>query len=934
MAIQKAAERARRDGAHFGVKVGIHVGHFLVGEAAGAAQIDLDAKREAWLMLETLLAGGEPDSILVSEAAVHFLERRFDVAPGGVLAGASGLAYRLAGRERSGLGLGRPRARFVGRRHDLELLQSRLASAMTGHGQIVGIVGDAGIGKSRLMFEFRQILRQQPITYREGRCLSYGANVPYLPVLEFLRQNFGITEVHGPGAISEKVRSGLAGVGLDAEEWTPYLLQLFGVKEGTERIATLSPEAIKSRTLEAIRQLISKASRQRPVVLALEDLHWIDKPSEECVAGMVEALAGTPTLFLATYRPGYRPGWMDKSYATQIALQPLSDEDSMSVVRSALGSEPVSDPLARLILDKAEGNPFFLEELCRAVEEQSDLGAIPAVPDTIQDVLVARVHRLPVGARSLLQAASVLGREVSVRLLGAIWDGAEPIDATLAVLTSLEFLYPRGGDGESIYVFKHALTQEVAYETLMPARRQEMHAAAGLALERFYEGRLQEVYDRLAHHYARTGEEAKAVEYLARFADKSARAYAHGEAVKALTEALSHVERLPAEVRDRKEIELVLRFPPSLMPLGRLNEIFSLLLGERDRLERLQDPTLAALYHYLLGRAYMLGRRDVAVDHARRALAEAERCADTAAMGRAYGLLAVAGALSGQAARGIEDGRRAVALLEKTPDQSSLCYAYWALGLCCSQTGAFEDAMAAETRARQIAEAIGDQPQEASVAWVMGITLAAMGNWEEGIVECHRAVEKARDALNRAITTGFLGFAYLEKGDAGPAIVALQQSIPLLHEFGIRALEGWFTAFLAEAHRLEGRVERAEALALEALQIAAEADFRVAMGWAEQSLGRIASARGDLETAATRLANALAIFTDIHSRYESARTRIDLATVEWARDHPEAAVRHLDVAHGLFTALGAPRYRERVEHLAAGWGVPLGGHGSTDVWRN
>jgi DNA-binding NtrC family response regulator/tetratricopeptide (TPR) repeat protein len=933
MAVQKSAERSRRQGVDLGVTVGIHVGQFLVGESGGGVQIDLDGKREAWDLLEALVAGREPDSIVVSAAAAPFLDRRFDLTPAGPMAGAAGPAYRLTGRERSGLGLGRPRASFVGRRQDIELLQSRLASVMTGHGQIVGVVGDAGIGKSRLIFEFRQSLRHQPIAYLEGHCLSYGASVPYLPVLEILRQSLGITEGHAPGVGAEKVRAGLAAVGMEPDEWAPYLLLLLGIKEGTERLATLSPEAIKSRTLEAMRQLGLKASRQRPVVFVLEDLHWIDKTSEECVAAMVESLAGTPTLFLATYRPGYRPGWMDKSYATQIALQPLSEDDSMAVVRSVLPSQPVPDPLARMILEKAEGNPFFLEELSRAVREQGDLGAIPAVPDTIHDVLAARIQRLPADARNMLQTASVLGREVSAGLLRAVSDGAEAVDAALADLTSLEFLHPWSEAGESVYVFKHALTQEVAYESLMPDRRQAIHVAAGRALERFYEGRLQEVYDRLAHHYARTGETAKAVEYLARFADKSARGYAHDEAVKALTEALSHVERLPADIQDRKRIELILRLPRSLTPLGRLSELFSLLLGERDRVERLQDPALAAHYHYVLGRAYMLGPRDLAMEHARRALAEAERCGDPAAMGRAYGVLAVTGALSGEVARGIEDGRRAVTLLEKTEDLTSLCYAYWALGQCCARIGAFEDAMAAAVRARSIAEAIGDQPQQASATWVIGIVHAAMGNGEEGIAACQGAVQMTRDALNRAIATGWLGYAYLEKGDAARAIASLEQSIPFLHEFGVRALEGWFTAFLADAHRLEGNLERAEAVSLEALHMATEADSRVAVGWAQLALGRIAHARSDLETAATRLTAALAIFTDIQSRYECARTHLDLATVAQARGDGEAAGRHLNEAHGLFTALGAPQRRERVEQLAADWRMPLGSHGADPARR-
>jgi tetratricopeptide (TPR) repeat protein len=666
--------------------------------------------------------------------------------------------------------------------------------------------------------------------------------------------------------------------------------------------------------------MMLNASQQRPIVFVVEDLHWIDRASEELFSSLVDNVPGAPILFLSTYRPGYRPPWLERSYATQMALTSLSVEDGLTVIRSLLQST-IPNALASVILDKADGNPFFLEELCRAVEEQSDLDGISSVPDTIQEVLLARIQRLPAVARALLQTASVLGRDVSARLLGAIWTGPEPVGATLALLTSLEFLYPRSGGDEPVYVFKHALTQEVAYGTLEPTERRAMHAAAGHALEHLYQGRLREVYDRLAHHYSRTDETAKAVEYLMRFAEKSARGYAHEEAVKALDEARNLVERLPAEARDRKTLELAIRLPASLLPLGRLREIYSVLLEQRERLERLNDPGLAAQYHFLLSRAYILGRHDLAGEHARRAIIEAQRCGDTATMGEAYGVLALAGALSGQAAEGIEHGRRAVAFLEKTDEQSSLCYAYWALGLCCSLTGAFADAIAAESRALEIAETIGDQPLEASAAWAMGIIHAAMGEHEEGVAQCQRAVEKARDTLNRAITTGFLGFAYLQKGDPTRAIAALEASIPYLHQFGLRAFEGWFTALLAEAHRLEGRFDQAEPLGAQALQIATESKFGVAIGWAHQALGRVAHARGDYETATKRLTEALAVYTTIHARSECARTHLDLAAVCRAQGDREAASRHLGEAYALFKALGVPRYRERVEHVAADWGM-------------
>src|SRR5215831_17724947 len=461
MAIQKAAERNRRDAADVGITVAIHVGQFLVGESGAAAQIDLDAKREASAVLEALLATADTDSIVVSESAATFLERRFDLTSLGIRPELAAPVYRLAGRERSPVGPSGSRARFVGRRQDLDLLQSRLDSVTRGHGQIVGIVGEAGIGKSRLIFEFRQSVRQQPVTYLEGRCLSYASSVPFLPVLEILRQNFGIAEAHGPESIVEKVNAGLAAVGLEPEEWSAYLLQLLGVKEGTER------------------------------------------------------LAGSPVLFLATYRPGYRPSWMDKSYATQIALQPLSEEDSMTVVRSVLRTETVPDPLARVILDKADGNPFFLEEFSRAVRDEGDLPSALVVPDTIQDVLLARIHRLADGPKQTLQTAALFGREASLPLLRALWVGSDDrLEEHLQDLITMEFLFEQREGAEPVYSFKHALAQEVAYATLSASQRQTLHLAAGRALETMYADRIPDALERLAYHYSKTDEAEKAIEYL------------------------------------------------------------------------------------------------------------------------------------------------------------------------------------------------------------------------------------------------------------------------------------------------------------------------------------------------------------------------------------------------------------------------------------
>ena len=927
LAIRKAAERAPGpEGERLTVKVAIHVGQFLVGRASGTPQIDLEAKHEAWAMLDRLISAATADTIVVCEAAVPFLDRRFDLALMGAGGGEGRYVYRLGGRERPGLGYGRRMARFVGRRLDIDVLHSRLASAVRGHGQVIGIVGEAGIGKSRLLFEFRQSLAGEQATYLIGRCVSYGSAIPYLPVLDILRRNFRLAGSDPPEAIVDKVRAGLRGVGMDPENAAPYILHLLGVTAGTDRLDALSAEAVKTGTLETLREMILRGSRQRPIIFAVEDLHWIDKTSEEYVASLVESLHFAPILLLATYRPGYRPPWIDKSYATQVALQPLSPEDSLTVVRSILEPPPLPDDLARAILDKAEGNPFFLEELSRAVGEERGARTELTVPDTVQEVLLARIDRLPEGCRRVLVTASVLGREVSRGLLGRIWDGPGDLEAPLAELTRLEFLYPSSRADEPVYAFTHSLTQEVAYGSLEPERRQALHAAAGQALEAVYADRLEGAYGRLAYHYSNTGDAAKAVEYLSRFADSAARGYAHEEAVRALAEATSNAERLPAEARDRRMLDLVLRQAFSLFALGRFQKIADLLLCHQDRLERVEDPRLTGHYYFVLGHTCsFLGAHERAAASAQRAIEEARRCGDTPTMGKACCVLALEGALTGQAVQGLEHGRQAVALLERTDERWWLAQAHWLIGLNHLQIGEFESTLGAEARAQSLAEALGDPRLQSSVAWVTGAAHAAMGERDKGIAACRRSLECAPDPLHRAIAMGWLGVAYVLSEDPGQAIPLLEPAAQQIAEFGFRQFQAWFTIFLAEAYRASQRPGRALELARQGLDISREAKFLAGVGWAQQTLGRVAQARGAHAEAATHLRAALQTFRSVRSRYEVGRTHLDLAALAHSQGNLQAAAEHLGQAHELFRALRVTWYVERTERIARELGVPISG---------
>ena len=924
MAIQKAGERARRAGDEpWEFRIGIHVDQLLVGQAAGHLRIDPDAKRGAGGVLDVLVGAADGGTTVVSEAAASLLERRFaliaidartpDVVPGRV--------YRL-GHERRGLGFGQRLARFVGRDQDLQLLLSRLTAVPRGHGQVVGIVGEAGIGKSRLVFELRQRLRGEEVTYLRGRCLSHGSAVPYLPLVDILHHAFRITEADEPARIRERVHAGLSELEIDPDETAPFLLRLFGVKEGTERLEVLSDEVMGTRTLDAFRQIILKGSRRRPIVFVVEDLHWVDKTSEDSLAFLVEHLSAAPILFLATYRPGYRPRWIDKSYATQIALQPLSHQESLELVRSVLPSSPLPERLTRLILDKAEGNPFFLEEMSRAVAEQGGLRASLAVPDTIQELLQARIDRLPVESRRLLQTASLLRREFSPELLEAIWEG--PLGPHLEELARLEFLYEQGRPGGPVYAFKHALIQEVAYASLPESDRRALHAAAGRALESLYAGRLEEAYDSLAYHYSKTDDSAKAVEYLTRSAERAARSYAHEEAVRALQEAVAHVGRLPEAERDTRLFDLLLRQGFSLTALGRVQEVLDLLLPHQERVDRQGDRALAGRYYFLVGRTYsFLGQYERAAQNARRAIAEATQCGDEATMGKAYSLLAIQSVLSGEAHAGLEHGRQAIALLERTAERWWLGHAYWMVGLNYCQMGEFEPALQAEGRAHAIGEGIGDPKLQSFASWVSGIIYASVGEYAAGIAACERALRQAPDPLERAIAAGCLGYAYLEQGDTAAAISHLERSVQQFAEFRYRPFQGWFSAILAEACRRERQLERATDLAMQGLVLTREANFRTGLGWAQQALGRIAVTRGAYAEAQAQLNAARETFAAIRSRYELGRTYLDLASLARLQGNQEAVVTNLRAAHDLFRTLRVEKYVGLAAHLARQAGVVL-----------
>jgi len=794
-------------------------------------------------------------------------------------------------------------AEFIGREHALAALRAPLAKVEAGHGQVVGIVGEPGIGKSRLLYEFRRSLAARQITYLEGRCLSFGGSVPYLPIVDVVRANCGIVDTDPPEVVSQRVRFGLQEVGLDADRHAPYVLHLLGLGERTA-LGQLSAEAVKSRMFETLRSWSLHGSRRRALIIAVEDLHWVDRSSEEYLASLAEGLAGAPILLVCTWRPGYRPPWAEHSYVTQLGLRRLAPRDSLSLVSSVLGRDEIPHELAGVILERGEGNPFFLEELARAVLDRGAADSASFVPDTIQDVLMARIDRLDETPRQLLQTASVVGREVPLRLLAALWPQPADLPEQLRTLQNLEFLYEQAGR-EPGFVFKHALTQDVAYATLLEGRRRALHAAAGQALETLHAGRLEEVYDRLAYHYARTDDAAKAVRYLTGFAGRAAGMHAHSDAARALEDALSHVAGLPAGERDQQLVAAAVRLAASYYFLGRFRDTVELLEGQRARMEQLGDDTLAGRFFFELAHAHShLGDYQQAVACAERAIEAAQQAGDPSTRGKAHYVLCKESMWVARFSEGLEHGRRAVSYLEATGERwwlgQSLCWQ----GINLYFMGDLNAALECAAGGFAIGEELGDHRLQSYAAWNHAWFSATRGDGQDAITWGHRSIDLSPDPLNNAFSLGWTGYAYLENGDPGHAISLLERSIELLAGMRYSRLVGWFKGWLATACLLAGDPARARAEATASLEISASTGFTWAVGLAQRALGIIAHAEGHRAGALRYLTEALQTFQATQSRFDAARTHLELAKLADEDGQRADAAAHRRAAHRLLTALG------------------------------
>ena len=549
-------------------RLGLHTGPVVAGTVGDDLRLDYAAVGEAIDIAAGLQRLAEPGTIALSVGTYRAVREYVRCAPLGALAvegtGEPVPAYRVLGetavRTRFEAAAGRGLTPFVGREQELRVLQGYLAEARRGRGQIVFVAGEAGIGKSRLLLEFRRAAEAQGTRWVEGRCVALGRTVPYIPIVDALKRAFAVEEGDDEARILQRVREQTARWDLSARATVPYLRYLLSVDPGDPALAAMDPVTRRAGIFDALRALLHEESRRRPLVLAVEDLHWMDEPSGAALAALVDVVPGSPVLIVLTHRPGDAYPLGDRSSFTRLALKELPPDESAALAGAVLQVAALPPPLARLITAKAEGNPFFVEEVTRSLQETGALRradgtytlARPAgdirVPDTIQEVILSRLDRLAEAAKATLQLAAVVGREFTARLVQRIADHQSGdqarLDGALGELKALDLIYETGYLPEVAFVFKHALTQEVALSTLLSGRRQALHRLAGAAIEELYADRLAEQYETLAHHYVEGEAWTKALDYLVKAGDKAAAAFANQAALGFYARALGVCERL------------------------------------------------------------------------------------------------------------------------------------------------------------------------------------------------------------------------------------------------------------------------------------------------------------------------------------------------------------------------------------------------------
>jgi class 3 adenylate cyclase/tetratricopeptide (TPR) repeat protein len=947
-----AEEMRRREGILPQVRVGLNSGEVVVRSVGSDLRMDYTAVGQTTHLASRMEQMAAAGTILVTADTLALSEGYVQVSPLGPTQikglGSPVEVYEVTGagslRSRMEAAAVRGLTRFVGRNAEQEVMRQALDKARSGRGQVVALVGEPGVGKSRLFWEFIHSHRTHGWLVLETHTASYSKSSLYLPIIDLLKSYFQLEPRDDARKIREKVTGKIISLDRALEPALPAFLALLDVPVGDPQWQGLDPPQRRQRTLEALKRLLLRESQVQPLGLALEDLHWIDSETQALLDSLVDSLPMARLLLLVNYRPEYQHGWGGRSYYTQLRIDPLPPESCEELLQGLLGPDPSLEPLKQPLIARTQGNPFFLEESIRTLVEthvlegeRSAYRLLKAptsaqVPATVQAVLAARIDRLPLEEKRLLQAAAVIGEEVPISLLQAIGDlPDEALHGGLAHLQAAEFLYEARLFPELEYTFKHALTYQVTYESLVHDRRRALHARIVETLETLHAERLTEQVERLAHHAVRGELWEKAVTYLHQAGARAFTRSAHREAVACHEQALAalaHLPKTPTTLEQAVDLRLGLR--NSLFPLSELEaglghlreaEAVARTLGDQRR--------LGLISAYMSEHARLTGQSADAVTSARKVQAIAEQLGDLPLTVAANYYLATAHLAAGDYRRAGEFFERTIAPLEGDLERERFGMAgfpvvmgrvFWAWAL--AERGEFEDGMDRGHRAVQLAETLNHPYSLAFSCCGLGRVYGVKGDVRHAVPLLERSVALCREwnlHFVAPVVTDMLGYVYALSGRLPEGLELLQQALAHGESVGLTMFSTPVLGHLGEALLLAGRPEEALGLAGRALAIAREHGRRGDEAWALRLLGEIAAQRDppEVETAEDRYRNAMAVANELDMRPVIAHCHFGLGRLYRRTSRPDLAREHLAAAKARFRDLEMRFWLERAEAEAA-----------------
>jgi class 3 adenylate cyclase/tetratricopeptide (TPR) repeat protein len=863
-------ELRRAQGVEVQIRVGLNSGQVVVRSIGSDLRMDYTAVGQTTHLAARMEQLATPGTVRLTGATVRLAEGYVEVRSLGPIP-VKGLADPIEVFELTGAGQARTRlqaaalrglTRFVGRDAEVEHLRRVLDRASAGHGQVVSIVGEAGVGKSRLTYEFTHSHRVQDWLILEASSVSYGKATSYLPAIDLLKGYFKIGDRDDHRDMHAKVLGRVLSLDRALESLLSPLLALLDVPVEDGSWQSLDPRQRRRRTLEAIKRLLLRESQAQPLLVVFEDLHWIDSETQALLDSLVDSLGSARLLLLVNYRPEYQHNWGSKTAYSQMRLDALSTQHAGELLDVLLGPDPGLGPLKELLVKR--GNPFFLEETVRTLVETKALEGLPGryrltqplqslqVPSSVQTILAARIDRLSSEDKRLLQTASVVGKDVPFALLQGITELSDDmLRGALDRLQAAEFLYESGLFPDLEYTFKHALTHEVTYGSLLADRRRALHAAVVETMEGVYAGRLAEHLEQLAHHALRGEVWDKAVTYFRQAGAKAAVRSAYREAVTCFEQALAALPRLPG-THERLEEAIDIRFDlrTSLLPLGQLEKGLEYLREAEGLARTLDDPRrLAWACAYMISSCWLTGRLADALTFAETAQAIAETLGDLR-------LKVVANQYLAAALWNVGDYQAATDLFQKVTGSlkgdlsrerfgqallpSAFARRYLAHAL--AERGEFDQSIAEAEEGLRIAEA-ADHPFSLGQAnLALGYVHAMKGEFDQAVSPLERALAMAREWNIRLLSPscmGFLGYTYARSGRLEEGLALLAQATTAFESGVATVFHSLVTAHCGEACILAGRLQEAHRHAERALTLTRQRGERGDEAYALRLLGEI-----------------------------------------------------------------------------------------------